>query len=151
MKWGRDVRSEWRLDPDFLTVNHGSFGATPLCVRAAQDAWRDRMEAQPTRFMSQLPPLLRAAANVLGGFLGAEGNDLAFTDNATTGCNAVLRSLALKPNDEILVLSHVYGAVRNTVRFVTERVGARMTEAAIPFPSINLAVISESILRANVS
>ena len=32
------------------------------------------------------------------------------------------------------MLDHGYGAVRNTVRFVTERAGARMTEAAMPFP-----------------
>ena len=134
MEWGQKMRSEWRLDPDFLTVNHGSFGATPLSVRAAQDAWRERMEAQPTRFMSQLPGLLRASADRLAAFLCAEGRDLAFTDNATTGCNAVLRSLTLQPNDEILVLSHVYGAVRNTVRFVTERAGAFLTEASVPFP-----------------
>ena len=137
MEWGRAVRSEWRLDPDFLTVNHGSFGATPLCVRAEQDAWRERMEAQPTRFMSQLPALLREAADRLGAFLGADGRDIAFTDNATTGCNAVLRSLALKPDDEILVLNHVYGAVRNTVRFVTERAGASVVEAAVPFPFVS--------------
>jgi isopenicillin-N epimerase len=130
------VRSEWRLDPDFLTVNHGSFGATPICVRAEQDRWRERMEAQPTRFMALLPTLLRSAADGLGAFLGAEGRDIAFTDNATTGCNAVLRSLALQAGDEVLVLSHVYGAVRNTVRFVTERAGASIVEAEVPFPAI---------------
>jgi isopenicillin-N epimerase len=93
MRWGRHVRSEWRLDPAFLTVNHGSFGATPICVRAEQDEWRERLEAQPTRFMAALPGLIRAAADRLGTFLGADGNDIVFTDNATTACNAVLRSL----------------------------------------------------------
>jgi isopenicillin-N epimerase len=131
------VRAEWRLDPDFLTVNHGSFGATPLCVRAEQDRWRERMEAQPTRFMAALPGHLRAAADRLGAFVGANGQDIVFTDNATTGCNAVLRSLTLAPDDDVLVLTHGYNAVRNTVRFVTERAGARMTEAAIPFPDFS--------------
>ncbi|MEI7713359.1 MAG: aminotransferase class V-fold PLP-dependent enzyme [Rhodospirillales bacterium] len=131
------MRSEWRLDPDFLTVNHGSFGATPLCVRAEQDGWRERMEAQPSRFMAQLPSLLRAAADRLGAFLGAEGRDIAFVDNATTGCNAVLRSLALRAGDEIAVLSHVYGAVRNTVRYATERAGAAIVEAEVPFPEVS--------------
>ena len=131
------MRSEWRLDPDFLTVNHGSFGATPLCVQAVQNAWRERMEAQPTRFMSQLPGLLRASADRLGAFLGAAGNDIVFTDNATTGCNAVLRSMLLRPGDEVLVLSHVYGAVRNTVRFVTEQAGALIRQAEIPFPAVS--------------
>jgi isopenicillin-N epimerase len=135
---GRAIRSEWRLDPTFLTVNHGSFGATPIRVLDAQNAWRDRMEAQPTRFMGLVaPPALREAAARLGAFLGAEGGDIAFVDNATTGCNAVLRSLRLQPGDEVLVLDHGYGAVRNTVRFVTERAGARMAEAAVPFPDFS--------------
>jgi len=129
------IRHEWQLDPDFLTVNHGSFGATPRKVLAAQAAWRDRMERQPSRFMCvELPPALREAADRLGNFVGAEGKDIAFVDNATAGCNAVLRSLVLRAGDEVLVLDHGYGAVRNTVRFVTSRAGARMTEAEVPFP-----------------
>jgi isopenicillin-N epimerase len=145
---GRAIRHAWRLDPDFVTVNHGSFGATPDCVLAEQDIWRRRMEAQPTRFMGAvLPGALRDAAVRLAEFLGASGDDIAFVDNATTGCNAVLRSLSLQPDDEILVLDHGYGAVRNAVRFVTERAGARMTEAAIPFPMVT----AEGLVTAVVS
>lgn len=129
-------------------MNHGSFGATPLSVRQAQNDWRDRMEAQPTRFMSQLPGLLRAAADRLGAFLGANGPDIAFVDNATTGCNAVLRSLTLLPGDEILVLSHGYGAVRNTVRFVAERAGARITEAPVPFPAFDDTAMVAAVAAA---
>jgi isopenicillin-N epimerase len=146
---GHAIRAEWRLDPDFLTVNHGSFGATPLCVQAAQTQWRDRMEAQPSRFMrTVLPGALREAADALGGFLGVSGNDIAFVDNATAGCNAVLRSLSLHPGDELLVLTHGYNAVRNTVRFITERAGARMTEAAIPFLSRDDAAVVTAVAAA---
>jgi isopenicillin-N epimerase len=101
---GQAIRHEWPLDWSQLTVNHGAFGATPKSVLAAQSAWRDRMEAQPSVFMrSILPKALRASANALAAFLNAEGQDVAFVDNATTGCNAVLRSLDLKPGDEILL------------------------------------------------
>jgi isopenicillin-N epimerase len=132
---GKAVRHEWALDPDFLSVNHGSFGATPRVVLAAQREWQQRMEAQPSRFMrSVLPDALRDAADRLGVLIGADGKDIAFVENATTGCNAVLRSLRLAPGDEIVVLNHGYGAVRNTVRFVCERAGARMVEAEVPFP-----------------
>jgi isopenicillin-N epimerase len=34
----------------------------------------------------------------------------------------------------VLILSHAYGAVRNAVRFAADRAGARVTEAAMPFP-----------------
>jgi len=146
---GLAARPLWHLDPDFLTVNHGSFGATPIAVLEAQRAWRDRMEAQPTRFMSTiLPDALRAAADRLAAFLGASGQDLVFVDNATTGCNAVLRSLRLRPDDEILTLSHVYGAVRNTARFAAERTGARVTEAVIPFPRPSPAEVLDTVAAA---
>ena len=46
----------------------------------------------------------------------------------------MLASLPLRPGDEVLVLSHVYGAVRNAVRHVAGRAGARVVEAALPFP-----------------
>ena len=81
-----------------------------------------------------LPDALRHAADRLAAFVGADGKDLAFVENATVGCNAVLRSLPLAAGDEVLVLTHGYGAVRNAVRYVAERAGARMTEAAVPFP-----------------
>lgn len=143
---GAAVRHEWTLDPDFVTVNHGSFGATPRVVLAAQAACRSRMEAQPTRFMAtELPAALRAAADRLAGFLNARGQDIALVDNATTGCNAVLRSLPLQPDDEVLVLGHGYNAVRQTVRFVTERAGARMVEAPLPFPRPRPAALVEAV------
>jgi isopenicillin-N epimerase len=132
---GAAVRDQFLLDQDFLTVNHGSFGAVPRTVLAAQDAWRLRLERQPTRFMeTELPAALRAAAARLAAFVGAEEADLAFVDNATTGCNAVLHSLPLAPGDAIVVLDHGYGAVRNAARHAAQRAGARLVEAAVPFP-----------------
>jgi isopenicillin-N epimerase len=143
---GKAVRHEWPLDWDFLSVNHGSFGAAPRVVLAAQQDWQRRLEAQPGRFMrAVLPEALRHAADRLGAFIGADGRDIAFVDNATTGCNAVLRSLRLQPDDEIVVLSHGYGAVRNTVRYVCERAGARMVEAEVPFPQPHADTIVANI------
>ena len=74
--YGAALRDEWGLEPDFLTVNHGSYGATPKAVLAEQDRWRKRMEAQPTRFFSlELPGALREAAGVLGTFIGKPWSD----------------------------------------------------------------------------
>jgi isopenicillin-N epimerase len=146
---GAAIRHEWGIDWDFLTVNHGSFGATPKVVLAAQEKWRRRLEAQPSRFMrAVLPDALRAAAARVAEFVGADGKNIAFVENATTGCNAVLRSLRLAPGDEVVVLSHVYGAVRNTVRYLTERAGARMVEAKVPFPRPSAEGIVANLVAA---
>ncbi len=44
---------EWPLDPAVTYLNHGGFGATPLSVLAAQLEWRDRIERNPTAFLSR--------------------------------------------------------------------------------------------------
>ncbi len=146
---GAGIHHEWGLDPDFLTVNHGSYGATPRAVLAEQDRWRQRMEAQPTRFFFlEVPGALREAAGALARFLGAEADDVVFVPNATTGANAVLRSLRLEPGDEILHASHVYNAVRNTIVYVAERQGAKVAVAEIPSPRPDAAAILKSIEQA---
>jgi isopenicillin-N epimerase len=128
-------RDEWLLDPGVAFLNHGSFGATPRAVLAEQDRWRARMERHPTHFMSEeLPPALRAAAARLAAFVGSEANDLVFVENATAGCNTVLNSLRLSPGDEILVTDHCYAAVRKAAEYAAARAGARVVEAAVPFP-----------------
>jgi isopenicillin-N epimerase len=146
---GAAIRHEWTLDPDFLTVNHGSYGATPRVVLAAQDEWRRRMEAQPTRFFSrELPEALREAATVLARAVLAEPDDIVFVPNATTGCNAVLRSMRLEAGDEILHASHVYNAVRNTMVYVAERSGAKVVSAELPFPRPDKATVLANIEKA---
>jgi isopenicillin-N epimerase len=132
---GEAIRRDFLLEDGFATTNHGAYGATPRKVLAAQDDWRARMERQPSRFFNgTILPALRAAADRLGALLGARGEDIAFVGNATEGINGVLRSLRFEPGDEILVLAHVYGAVRNTIRHVCSISGARMVEVPVTFP-----------------
>jgi len=147
--FGRAIRSSWGIDWQRLTVNHGSYGATPLPVLAAQDDWRARMEAQPTIFMQTvLPSALRDAAQTLAAFLGAQSQDLAFIDNATTGANAVLNSLDWQAGDEIVLTSHGYNAVKQTVLHLGRRFGVTIVEADIPFPQPDDAIIVANIARA---
>jgi isopenicillin-N epimerase len=131
------LRRLFQLDDAATFLNHGSFGLTPLAVLATQAALREEMERQPVQFLNRatLQPRLRAAAAQLAGFLGVAAEDLVFVDNATTGVNAVLRSFPLVPGDEVLITDHTYPAVRNAVRFVCGRAGARMVEARLPFPA----------------
>jgi len=60
----------------------------------------------------------------------------------------VLRSLKLHAGDEIVVLSHVYGAVRNTVRFVTERAGGRLVEVPLAFPWMDADAVMAAVAAA---
>jgi isopenicillin-N epimerase len=139
-------RDEWLLDPAVAFLNHGSFGATPRTVLAEQERWRARMERHPTHFMSEeLPPALRAAAARLAAFVGSEAKDLVFVENATAGCNTVLHSIRLAPGDEILVTDHGYPAVRKAAEHAATRAGARLIEAAVPFPLDDPAQVTAAV------
>ena len=91
---GSGSRKHWLLRDDCVFLNHGSFGATPRSVLAAQDHWRIQMEQQPVEFLVRvIEEDLRRCANNFAPFIGAKGDNIAFVSNATEGVNAVLRSL----------------------------------------------------------
>lgn len=144
--FGAALRGEWPLDPAVAYLNHGGFGVTPNKVLREQEIWRRRIERNPTGFfVKELPGLLRAAAATLAAHLGAEGEDLVFVENATAGCNAVLRSLSFAPGDEILVTTLGYGAVIKAARYVAERSGASLVEVEIPLPVADDAAILAAV------
>ena len=133
--YGKRLLPLWALDPAIAYLNHGGYGATPHEVLAEQQRWRFELERGPTRFMQRvLPEALRASAAELARFLGADPMDLVFVENATQGMNAVLRSLKISPGDELLTTTHVYNAVRNTMRHLAERFGAKLIEVPLPYP-----------------
>ena len=125
----------WGLNRSVLYLNHGSFGACPVAILAAQTQLRLRMESEPVDFLSgALPALLAESRAELARFVSADEADLVFVANATTGVNAVLQSLALEPGDELLVTNHTYGACRKAVDFVAAKTGAHVVVAHLPFP-----------------
>jgi len=144
-----EFRHLWSLDPSVDFLNHGSFGATPTPVLDAQAAIRQRMEAEPVAFFSRdLEGLLDDARVYLGAFLGANPEDLAFVDNATTGVNAVLRWLPLAEGDELITTDHEYNACRNAMEAVARPVGAQVVTVALPFPSAGPEDVVERVLAA---
>ncbi len=129
------VQDRWQLADDICFLNHGSFGARLASVSEAQREFRDRLEREPVSFfMREHYVLLDEARCALGEFVGADPRGLVFVPNATAGVNAVLRSLRFAPGDEILVTNHGYAACTNAASFATQRAGARLVIAGVPFP-----------------
>jgi isopenicillin-N epimerase len=139
----------WRLDPAVTFLNHGSYGACPESILEVQRAWRDRLEAEPVRFLTHdLPGLLDEARSAVAGFLGADPAGLAFVPNATTGVNTVVQSLRFRPGDELLTDDHEYNATINALRAVAARDSARLVIAPIPFPILSGAQAIDAIMAS---
>ncbi len=142
-------RSPWRLDPTVSYLNHGSFGACPEPVLEAQRVWRERMETEPERFLArELEGNLDEARRLVGAYLGADPEGLAFVANATTGVSTVLASRRFEPGDELLAGDHEYNATLNAMQAAAERVGARLVIAKVPFPTRDPSQVVEAYLEA---
>lgn len=126
------LRAQWSLDADYAHLNHGSFGAPPDRVAAAQRVWQERMRANPVRFFRrELPGAVDDARRRAAAFLGAEAEGFAFVTNATAGVSSVLASLPLDAGAEILITDHAYGAVRFAVERACRRAGATVVTAPV--------------------
>ncbi len=128
-------RVEWSIPDGVTYLNHGSFGPSPKVVQQARQQCSDRLESQPMDFfVRQMEKALDDACRQLGQFLGADGNDLIFVDNATTGMNIVADNVDLQPDDEVLVGDHEYSAVLRLWRRACNRRRARLVTSKIPCP-----------------
>jgi isopenicillin-N epimerase len=107
------------------------------------------MEAEPVEFLwRRYEEPLNRARNALARFIGVRARDLVFVPNATTAVNAVVRSLELRPGDELLTTAHDYNACRNVLIEAARRAGAKMVVAPVAFPVRNADEIVETIMRA---
>jgi isopenicillin-N epimerase len=140
------LRDLFLLRPDVVFLNHGSFGACPRPVFEAYQAWQVELERQPVEFLGRrFGPLLAEARQALGAVVGARAGDLVYVPNATTGLNAVARSLPLGPGDEVLGTDHEYGALDRTWRFICRRRGARYINQPVPLPVRSAGEVVEAI------
>jgi isopenicillin-N epimerase len=138
-----EIKARWGLDPDVTFLNHGSFGATPRTVLVAQRRWQEEMEREPVLFLARrLEGLLHDVRTRVADFVGADPAGLALVPNATTGVNAVVRSLRWDPGDEILLADMSYNAVKQTIRYLADSCGVVPVEARIPFPLTDPAEIT---------
>jgi isopenicillin-N epimerase len=142
-------RDHWLLDSGVTFLNHGSFGACPKPVLETQNAWRERLERAPVRFMlDELEGALdRVRADLARRFNG-EAEGFAFVPNATTGVATVFSNLKLEPGDEVLVTNHAYGACHNVARRAAEVRQARLVVAEIPLPIIDPGAILERLIAS---
>ncbi|GIS92519.1 MAG: hypothetical protein CM1200mP21_08140 [Candidatus Poseidoniales archaeon] len=150
-----DLAHHWPLDPETVFLNHGSFGATPIGVLEEQGRIRSRLERDPVRFFErEYSDSWDESRASVARMLNADVDGLTFVSNATQGVNTVLRSLDLKPGDEIIVPDHSYQACWNAVDYVTQRSGAKTIVVEIPFrldgPEQVIDLIMDAVTESTV-
>jgi isopenicillin-N epimerase len=123
------------LDPSVVYLNHGSFGACPKPIFESYQAWQEELEWEPVQFITKKGvTALLEAKQVLAPFIGCAAEDFIFVQNPTAAVNQIVKSLDLKPGDEVLTTNHEYGAMDRTWRFYAKKKGFRYVQQPIQLP-----------------
>ncbi len=156
--FGREMLAHWMLEPDATYLNHGTVGATPRRVLQKQQALRDEMERHPSRFVlreyagSYPAPWrtisrVREASNQVAAFVGSRPDDLVFVQNVTTGVNAVLASMPLGRDDEVVITDLAYGAITLAAEHTCQRTGAVLRTASIAYPVVEAGGVVDALVK----
>src|SRR5215471_21427556 len=109
------MKEKFFLRDDVVYLNHGSYGACPKTIFQDYQDWQRKLEAEPVQFLTKkYYDALALSKQALAEFIGCSKNDFFFLQNPTTAMNQVVKSLRLRPGDEVLTTDHEYGAIDKT-------------------------------------
>lgn len=129
------MKAQFLLNPQITYLNHGSFGACPVPVFEVYQQFQRELEYEPVQFITvRGPDLLKNSREVLGTYVGCEGDDLVYFQNPSAALNTVIKSLKLEPGDEVLTTNHEYGAMDRTWKYYCRKSGAKYIQQPISLP-----------------
>lgn len=144
----KDYSHLFAIEDGYTALNHGSFGSCPKEVMEHQFELIRHTEKLTTRFfMMEMKTLLQESLKDLAVFLGSPFEDMVFVRNATMGANAVLNSLPLQKNDEIVTTNLIYDSCNYLLHHLSKKKGIIIKTAEISFPDDNEDIITEKILN----
>ena len=111
-------RNWFVLDKKTVYLTHGTFGG---CLKVAFDNrvnWHQKIESDPFDFINNHAfNNLEHSRKILSNYLNCDYQDLVYFPNPSTALNAVIKSIDLSNDDEVLTTNHEYGSLDRTWKY----------------------------------
>ena len=121
------LREQFLIDPTVAYLNHGSYGACPIPVFEAYQAYQKELETEPASLLYRdFASRIQKSRERLALFLNCQSDQLAFVRNATYGMNMAANSVDLQPGDKVLATNFEYGAVERMWEMICAERGAEL-------------------------
>ncbi len=124
------VREQFDLSPEYMHLGLFYIASHPRPVRQAIEAYRKKLDSNPfltvERSMFEKPEenLPLRTCNAIASYIGGKADDVALTQNTTTGLALMYHGLPLKAGDEVLATTHDHFSHHEAIRLAAERTGA---------------------------
>ena len=142
------------IDPTVAYLNHGSYGACPIPVFEAYQAYQRELETEPASLLYRnFASRIQKSRERLALFLNCQSDQIAFVRNATYGMNMAANSIDLQPGDKVLATNFEYGAVERMWEMICAERGAQLVKVKIPLPyqsSKAMIQLFESLIDSSI-
>lgn len=120
LSFGNQQLKNFLIDPDYLNMNHGSFGTVSRQVLVAQQNYILQQEARPDPwFRKTYKDLLAKTRDLVAKECGlSDSSGLVMLENASAAVNAIFRSMSLNDGDIFVYFSTAYGMVKHTASWL---------------------------------
>ncbi|KAG7447413.1 PLP-dependent transferase [Guyanagaster necrorhizus] len=120
--FGHAMKEYFHFDPEYINLNHGSYGSLPRLVSAWCNALSDKIETNPDLFMRlTYQPMLVAVREKVASFIGvSDVSEVVLVPNASHGVNTVLRNFIWEAGDVIVSCNTTYGSVSRTAQYISD-------------------------------
>ncbi|MDQ7062826.1 MAG: aminotransferase class V-fold PLP-dependent enzyme [candidate division KSB1 bacterium] len=121
------IRRQTLLDEKLVYLNTGTLGACPRHVfEVTQKTW-EHLERNPAIVgFRELIHTADEARKQAARFIGADEDEVAFTQNTTEGMNWIAQAVGLHQDDEILTTNHEHPGGVVGWKYVCQQTGARL-------------------------
>jgi selenocysteine lyase/cysteine desulfurase len=150
------VRREFELAPGYIHLALFFLASHPRPVRQAIEQYRAKIDANPLLTVESaifepvaggIPlQVCRAIANYIGG----DAQNIALTQNTTTGLALLYHGLPLREGDEVLTTTHDHYVHHESIRLATGRCGATWRKIPLfdSYNSISPDEIADRVRKA---
>jgi selenocysteine lyase/cysteine desulfurase len=124
------VRQEFDLAPDYVHLGLFYLTSHPRPVREAIEKYRRQLDANPfvtvesALFERPEDNMPLKTCSAIASYIGGDANDIALTQNTTTGLALIYHGLPLRDGDEVLTTAHDHFVHHESIRLATARCGA---------------------------
>jgi isopenicillin-N epimerase len=125
-----EVRRQFRLSTDYIHLGTSQFMSShPKMVRKAIRKFRRKLDENPVTCIEEYGDKMQERIQkVIAAYMGAEPEDIALTQGATSGLGLLYNGLDIREGEEILTTKHDHYCHREAVHLATERKNATVRE-----------------------
>ncbi len=150
------VRQQFALAPDYVHLALFFLASHPRSVREAIEEYREKIDANPfiavdtATFEAGNETIQSQVCRAIASYIGGDPQDIALTQNTTTGLALLYHGLLLREGDEILTTTHDHYVHHESIRLATGRCGATWRKIPLfdSYNSISADEIAERIRKA---